>query len=175
MYLWIHRPLIFSLLLAVSALALAEALPLPTFMTNREAGFRISYPLGWSTAIYPDPDANRIDIADANAFLQVDAIPLAFLRTLDPEELVALFLEELAYNFDEVELEVLVGESLAELDAIRIAYRAVVGADTIVGALTFTLAETFLYLIDFYVSEAFFDEYEATMLAMVASFRFIED
>jgi hypothetical protein len=173
MFLKLFRTLLFSLLLAIAASAVAEALPMPTYMVNSEAGFRINYPPAWSTGIYPEE--NAIDIADGNAFVYVDAIPLEFVPVTDLEELVELFLQDLIDEFDELEVDVLVGETLAERDAIRIEYRGVLGAETLLGALIFTLDEAYLYMVDYYTSAELFAEYEATLLAMVASFRFLDD
>jgi hypothetical protein len=169
----LRRNVISSLVIAITALALAEALPMPTYMTNREVGYRINYPPTWSTTTYQD--VNLLVIADENALLSVDVISIEALPSDDLEALVALYFEDIADQFDAYEALVLVGESLAELDAIRIEYSGLLDGERLIGALILAIDGVYLYGIDYYVVAEFYEEYEATMLAMVESFRFIED
>jgi hypothetical protein len=164
------RTLLLTLAFSLLAVVSAQALPMPTYVVNSEVGFAIDYPPSWTITTYDGQ--NRIDVEDDEAILTVDAIELTLLPSEDPIIILDFILDGLLDTFDTLDGDLMPGQTLAGLDALRIDFEGEIDGVTVYGTLIFTFDDVYVYYLMFAVDADLYDDYEDTLLAMVDSFRF---
>lgn len=165
-----HRlhAVLLALLFSVATLAHADEIALPTFITNDEVGFTISYPPTWNVQFYPD--ANQVDFGMGSAFFTVDAIEVDMLPSGDLAEVFDLLIEELEFFLDDLELTPLPERTFAEQEALAVRYSGAEFDFEVIGTLFLFMTDEYAFILNYEADADEYDELEPTFEAMLASF-----
>jgi len=157
-----------ALLFSVATLAHADEIALPTFITNDEVGFTISYPPTWNVQFYPD--ANQVDFGMGSAFFMVDAIEIDMLPSADLADVFDLLMEDLEFFLDDFDATPLPEHMYAERETLAVRYSGVEFGVEVIGTLFLFMTETYAFILNYEADADEYDELEATFEAMLASF-----